>query len=221
MLYYPQYKLFIITIMNFFLPKQADFFDLFEDMNKSLEEINTLLSEFTNNFTNFESYAKRAKEIENNADTKAHTIIEKLNKSFITPFDREDIYSLVHELDDIVDLYENVIQNILLYNVSTKLHAMDEFAIILSEAQIAFGKLLKCLKGGKHKKDLVEQKIKIHNLEDQADIVFAKSITRLFQNNTDAMYVLKQKDILEGLEAIMDKYQKLSNIIEGIMVKNG
>src|SRR5438128_1860436 len=101
--------------MNFFLPKQSVFFDDLNQLNRHLQSIVRLFADFAQNFNSFETYAQKAKAIEHDGDAKTHEIIDKLNKTFITPIDREDIYLLSHQLDDIIDLVENVIHNIKLY----------------------------------------------------------------------------------------------------------
>ncbi len=179
-----------------------------------------VFSELIANFNDFETYLRKAKEIEKNADFKTHDIIEKLNKTFITPFDREDIYLLAHEFDDIVDLFEIVIRNINIYKVTRKLEAFDKFVPLMQEAAGTFEELFECLKGQKYTEKLIELKIKIHDLEDQGDNVFNEAIGRLFESGEDALYIIKLKDLLEGMENIMDKFQKVADIIEGIVVKS-
>lgn len=206
--------------MQFFLPKQVIFFDLFKQVSQSLKEIVILFGELANNFNDFESYAQRAEEIEHRGDEKTHEIIDKLNKTFITPIDREDIHMLAGEMDDIIDLIENAINNIYIYKVTAPVPAIQEFARLMNQAAHFLEQLLACLEKQKYTKELVEVKIKIHELEDQADAAFERAMKELFANHTDPIVVIKLKDILECLEHIMDKFQKVADLIEGIMVKS-
>lgn len=201
-------------------PKQPVFFDLFDQTMVIQKEMVDLFSEFSSKFSDFENYAKRAKEIEKKGDHKAHEVIGLLNKTFITPFDREDIYDLAHELDNIIDLIENVIHNIHLYNVKEALPALPKFALLMQQASQNLQELMKCLREQKHTQKLADLKIKIHSLEDDGDELFANSLSELFTNDHDAIHVIKVKDILQGLENVMDHYQAVSNIIEGIVVKS-
>ena len=185
--------------MKFFFPRQDDFFLLFAELNTIQEEMVTLLLELAKKFANTEDYAKRAKEIEHKGDEKTHAIIEKLNKTFITPFDREDIYELTHELDDIIDLIENLIREFHLYHIKDKPVALDEFVPLISLASQNLNKLLVCLKAQKHTPELENVKIKIHDLEDEGDAIYEKSIFQLFQSETDPITLIKQKEILEKL----------------------
>jgi uncharacterized protein len=202
------------------LPKQNLFFILFKDVSTDLQNIAALLNDFSRNFSDFEGYAKKAKDIEHHADQKTHDIISGLNKTFITPFDREDIYLLAHDLDDIVDLTENVILNFHLYNIQSKIPALEAFAPLIVAAADNMEKMIVCLEKQKYTQELVNAKVYMHELEDKGDDVFDNSIRQLFASGKDPITVIKQKDILERLEKIMDKFQKVSDIIEGIIVKS-
>lgn len=206
--------------MKALFPKQIAFFDLLKELSDQSERIAALLAEFFGNFKDFEAFANRAKAIEHEADKKSHEIVEKLNKTFITPIDREDIYMLTKELDDIVDLIENVIRDIYIYQITEKIDAMDDFAPIIVEASRYLGQLIDCLQEQKHTQKFLDLVIKIHELEDQGDTAFGRAITKLFKEETDHIKVVKLKDIIEGLEDIMDQYQAVSDTIEGIIVKS-
>lgn len=206
--------------MGLFLPKQVAFFDLMVEVSDSLIDMVELLDEFSKDFKDFEKYSVRAKEIESQADQKTHEIIDQLNKTFITPIDREDIYLLAHELDDIVDLVESVIQNVRLYNVTNKIDAFGEFVPLIKSAGYYLKELLLAFQKQKYSEELLGIKIKIHELEDQADVIFAKAISKLFTEEKDPINVIKFKDILENMENTMDKFQKVADIIEGILVKS-
>lgn len=205
--------------MKFFLPKQLIFFDLLKQLNNYLKEIALLFGEFADSFNNFEEYSRRAKEIEHQADQKTHEIVDRLNKTFITPFDREDIYLLVHELDDIIDLIENAIHNIEIYQIKEKIKAIDDFAMLIKEASNNLDELIEHLQGQKYTPQLNNLIVKIHELEDRGDLAFQESIGQLFREEKNPLTVIKWRDLLINLERVMDKYQSVSNTIEGIIVK--
>ncbi len=207
--------------MSLFFPKQPEFFKDLHELNNHLQSMVKLFSEFVKEFSNFEQYSKQASDIEHLGDDKTHEIITKLNTSFITPIDREDIYLLAHQLDDIIDLVENVIHNVELYGVNKKFFGLEAFAPIMLKAGEEMGKMLAVMEKLKHTAELVEVKIRIHNLEDEADQIFAKAISQLFSTETNPITVIKTKDLLENLEQVMDKFQNVCNIIEGIVVKAG
>lgn len=205
--------------MKFFLPKQMVFFDLLKELNGYKREMAILFAEFVDNFNDFEKYAGKAKEIEHRADDKAHEIIKLLNKTFVTPLDREDIYLLTKELDDIIDYIENVIHNIQLYGITEKKEAVNDFKRLILEASEVMEKLMSQLQKQKHTTEVNGLIIKIHGLEDQGDLVYQKAISRLFREEKDPVAIIKWKDIFGNLEKIMDKFQAVSDTIEGIIIK--
>jgi len=206
--------------MNFFLPKQPVFFDLFKKLTTSVVKIAQLFGELVENFTDFEDFSRRAKEIEHQADATTHEIIHRLHSTFVTPLDREDIYLLAHEIDDIVDVIESVIQNIELYDIRIKQQVYGDFAKIIVTATSNLATLIDHLEAQKDSISMNEEVIKIHGLEDQGDLLFQLSIRDLFKNEKDPIMIIKQKDILFGLEKTMDSYQRVADIIRGIIVKS-
>ena len=207
--------------MRFFLPKEPAFFEHFQEMSVCLTEITSLFQEFAQRFRDFEAYWHKSKDIEHKADSIAHEIINLLNKSFITPFDREDIYRLIHEFDDIIDLLENTIHNIHLFEMTEKKDFINEFSELIAKATIALNTLLS--ETFKHQKytDVIWKLIcEIHDLEDLGDLSDHRALRALFLEEKDPVKVIKWKDILQTLEHIMDVYQNMSNTIEGIVVKS-
>jgi len=208
--------------MKFLLPKEPAFYENFKQMSLCLSEITKTFREFAADYRDFEGYWLRAKEIEHKADTIAHRVINLLNQSFITPFDREDIYRLIHELDDIIDLLENTIHSIYLYDMSEKKDFVNEFAGFTVEATEKLNALIKeCFEKKKYTDTVFQLICDIHNLEDKGDLAYEKGLRKLFAEEADPIQVIKWKDILYTLEHIMDVYQKVSNTIEGIVVKSG
>ncbi len=206
--------------MKFFLPKQPAFAADFQKMSVCLTDINGVFQEFAREFCDFEGYWRRTKSIEHRADEIAHGIIILLNKSFITPFDREDIYQLIHEFDDIIDLLENTVHNTFLYEVTEKKPFIDEFAALIGRATEALNDLVRVTFEQRKYSEPVWKIIRlIHDLEDEGDIVYQRSLRLLFQEETDPIRIIKWKDILGTLEHIMDVFQNMSNTVEGIVVK--
>ena len=206
--------------MNFFIPKQPIFFDLLDELCGHAKDMAVLFQDFYKEFSDFEEYSQKARKIENKADVTAHKIIEQLNRTFITPFDSEDLYRLTHELDDIVDLIENVIHNTHLYGAKEKRAVMDKFAVLIIEATDNLEELLKYFRKQKHCEGLSAVVIKIHELEDKGDLLFQDDIQKLFKNEKDPIALIKWKDLLECLEHVMDKFQDVSNTVQGIIVKS-
>ena len=204
---------------KFLLPKQSVFCEDIVELTNLQREIALVFYDLTRSFKDFKEYAKKAQKIEHLADNKTHEIVYRLNKTFITPFDREDIYKLTQEIDDLVDLIENVITNIFVYGIKTKEPALIEFAELIKEASQNLVNLSSCLVELKYTTRLRKLKKEIHNLESKGDRIFRKTISEFLESGQDPIRIIKWKDILEDLERIMDKYQEVGDTIEGIIVK--
>lgn len=207
--------------MKFLLPKEPAFAQHFSELLACLLEITSVFHDFSRNFSHSAQYWEKAKLVEHKADHVAHEIIKLLNQCFITPFDREDIYKLVHEIDDIIDLIENAIHNVYLYNLTEKRSFIDEFAAFSREATEKLNLLVaEIFKSQKYTPHIAELIRSIHDLEDKGDMVYARSLQKLFQEEKDPVNIMKWKDVLFILETIMDVYQRVSNTVEGIVVKS-
>lgn len=208
--------------LNFLLPKQPAFFNLFIKQSQEILVIAKLLNNLPTIQNEFElkNFINQAKEIEHQADDLTHEIISRLNKTFVTPFDREDIYNLTEEFDDIIDKIENVIHNLEIYQVNPREKFIYEFSeIILKDAQYLV-ELTSMLKQQKYSESFKELIFKIHSLEDEGDALFMETLKNLFANSQDAIKIIKLKDILEDLERVVDKFQTASNTFESILVKS-
>ncbi len=207
--------------MKFLLPKQPIFGQLFLQVNQCVFDMTALLDEMTTKFTDVELFAVRARTIEHRADEVIHEIIDHLNKSFITPFDREDIYLLARAMDALIDYLEETIQSFSLYHIAQKRHNVDAFSHIVKDvARLLTDLLHECFDEQsitKRAKDLIKQ---IHLLENEGDEIFRNAIQQLFQEEHDALAVLKWKDIFENLEHIIDQFCTVSDTIESMMVKS-
>jgi len=207
--------------MSFLFPKQPQFFEYFKDLSICLKEIAELLNKFSKDFKDADQYARKAKEIENKADNLTHEIIRKLNETFITPFDREDIHLLANEMDDILDLIEDVIRNVAIYKITEKNQYFEEFGGLILKASEDLEKLIhKCFLGKKDTHKVYDLVIQIHNLEDEGDHVFKLSLKELFEKEKDPITLIKWKDILENMEEVMDTFQKVCITTESIIIKS-
>ncbi len=206
--------------MKFLLPKAPAFAEHFQEMSLCLTEMTAVFRDFTSEFRDFEKYWLKSKDIEHKADEITHQIINLINKSFITPFDREDIYRLIHEYDDIIDLMENTIHNIYLYEVVEKRPFVDDFARLIGRASVALIALVKeTFDKQKYTDEIWKYICEIHDLEDEGDVIYHRTLRLLFKEEKDPIELIKWKDILITLERIMDVFQYMSNTIEGIVVK--
>lgn len=209
--------------LSFFLPKQTDFYQLLNQLVKHVGAISSLYKEFVTvekNWTERDKFTGQAKEIEHAADEVTHQIIDKLNRTFVTPLDREDIYALTHELDDIIDQIENVVHNVKVYNLVRKKDLLIDFSKLFEKGSRDLATLVGSLYQQKFTPEIKKLVINLHDLEDEGDTIFVRSVSSLFQNGEDPITVIRWKDIIEDLERVADKFQDVSNTIEGILVKS-
>jgi len=204
-----------------FIPKEEKFFDHFEDLAVKIEEGGKLFLEILNNFEHSEAKVSTLKDIEHEADTITHRIYEKMHKTFLTPFDREDIYALANKMDSILDMIEASAVRMYLYKVKKPTDDIKELAIILNNAVAKVKKIVHCLRDKKNSKMILEDCVEINTLENEGDYILRQSMARLFESETDAKELIKWKEIFERIEEAIDVCEDVSNIVEGIVLKHG
>jgi predicted phosphate transport protein (TIGR00153 family) len=197
-------------------PVDNTFYDLFSESAQHLLTGAGLLAEMLNADGDREEIARRMRDAEHDADETTHAIIRRVNQTFVTPFDREDIYALASGLDDIMDMMDEVVDLILLYEVkelptelSTQVEVIQRCAEITSDAMPQLQTM----------KNLDEYWIEINRLENTGDKNYRRTLANLFSGEFKAIEVLKLKDIVESLEGAIDAFEKVANIVEQIAVK--
>ena len=199
-----------------FRPVDASFYDLFAESAQHLVVGAGLLAEMLAEGTDREAVAQRMREAEHAADETTHAIVRRVNSTFVTPFDREDIYNLASGLDDVMDMMDEAVDLILLYEVgqlpaelSNQVEVLQRCAELTSAAMPRLQAM----------KDLDEYWIEINRLENTGDKSFRQILASLFSGTYEAIEVLKLKDIVESLEGAIDAFEKVANIVEQIAVK--
>ena len=207
--------------LNFLTPKQPIFFELFKGLGQKVLEIASLFESLTKaTSADIADFVKKAVEIEHEADEITREIVNQLNKTFVTPFDREDIYTLAEEMDDIIDQLEDVIQNLAIYQIVPQEKFLADFAGVIKADGLAMQELVEKIKNQKYAEDLRRLISTIHHLEDEGDTIFLSFMSNLFQNSQDPVTIIKHKVLAEGLENVVDKFQKASNVVGNILVKS-
>jgi uncharacterized protein len=198
------------------IPREEKFFDMFvEDASNVLTAARTLESFFAN-YEDRERIAAQLRELEHRGDQISHDIGHKLESTFITPFDREDIHALISRLDDIVDLIEEVADTCLLYRIEAPTEVAQQQAQIISKQCVQLADALSHLR---QFKGLEPYWIEIHRLENEGDQLARQAIAALFRNGKDPIELIKWKDVYELLENAIDACEDAANIIERIVVK--
>ena len=200
------------------IPKNEKFFVLFKEMTANITQGAKLFKEMLDTFDDPVMSQKKIKEIEHKGDSQTHEIVKKLNKSFVTPLDREDIYALSGALDDILDLIDACAQRFVMYNVEQPTAASKELAfLILKACQTLEGAV--SLLGG-NLDDINKYCVEVNSLENEADRVCREAISQLFDEEKDPIQLIKWKEIYETMERASDKCEDAANILESVVLKN-
>ncbi len=202
-------------MFNKLLPKEEKYFEDFRNMISYIEEMGNHVHNLFSLPEVDKDILLKIKPLEIRCDELSYKIIKRLNKTFITPFDREDIFTLVKRLDDISDMLLAASLRVDILNITSKINYAAELSTIVLEQIKELGKAIIDLKA-KHVNELKAVK----DLETEADRVYHQAIKELFSNSKDPITIIKEKEILEILEKASDKCQAASNIILAIFLKN-
>lgn len=200
------------------LPREDRYFSFFEQMSSHIYDAATLLAEMLGApKKGFDSYVQDLKKIEHSCDELTHTVATTLNKSFITPFDREDIYMLSSALDDVVDLIDEAGRAMVMYDVREPTSHARRFAEVLQRMSVQLHETVKRLA---RPDGINERLVELHRLENEGDDIYHTAIAELFRNERDPLTVLKWKEIYEKLESAIDRCENVANIIESVIIKH-
>jgi predicted phosphate transport protein (TIGR00153 family) len=195
---------------------ERSFFDLFEQLAAKVQEGADGLLELLENFEDRERKVGHLLDIEHEGDELTHEIIRRLNTTFVTPFDREDIHHLASNLDDVLDNIEAAAEYIQLYNIEQPLPQMISLSRTLAEAA---GKTAEAMPRMRKMKGLDEYWVEINRLENEGDRAYRRTVAHLFSGDYKAMDVLKFKEIIEEIEAAIDRLEDVANTVESIYLK--
>ncbi|MCX6208187.1 MAG: DUF47 family protein [Bacteroidetes bacterium] len=204
-----------------FMPKNKIFYELFEQVADTVEEMGKTLKRVVNepDFNNRAPIIKELEDLEHRNDETTHKIFLELGSNFITPFDREDIHYLASSLDDIADYIYSSAKKINFYNVNPNESGIQKLADLVELGTVEIKKAVYGLRDMKQLRQMTEAFIKINSIENQADDVFDMSIEKLFQNENDFKEVIKKREIYQALETATDKCEDAANVIESIIIK--
>ena len=199
------------------IPKEEKFFEMFVSMAQNVHEGSRLLKEMMGAEADLSNLAQSIKSLEHKGDRMTHDLITKLNRTFVVPIDREDIYRLSSCIDDIMDLIESVARRMVLFKVGKPGEPAVQLSQLLHRGTAEVVAAVSELKNGMK---VVEHCIEINRLEDEADHVYHQALGTLFETEKDAIALIKWKEIYETLETSVDKCEDAANVIESIVVKN-
>lgn len=203
------------------MPRDTVFFDLFEGLAKHAVSCAGHLHQLTKVFPDIQGPIARIRQEEHDADQLAHQALDRLDRTFITPFDREDIHALVGELDTIIDNINALAKRLLAYHVTTMEPAFAKQCEILLQATIALSEAVHKLRRSRKLSDLQERIIEVHRLENTGDDNHLTAMSRLFEGATDPLNVIKWREFYIYLEQAIDGCEDATNVLERIVLKNG
>ena len=200
------------------IPREEKFYEDFMAMADQIRIGSRLLEELVSIDPPSPEKAQEIREVEHKCDFLTHEIIQRLNKTFVTPIDREDIHSMAKALDDVMDAVDDAALLLPLYRIQKVRPGVRELSKIISTQAEEMRKAMEALE---KRKGVLEHAVEINRLENQADKVYREAVGRLFDEETDPIAVMKWKEILDALERATDRAEDVANLVENIVVKHG
>ncbi|HXJ17294.1 MAG TPA: DUF47 family protein [Candidatus Polarisedimenticolia bacterium] len=204
-------------ILGKILPREKSFFHMFNQQAENVHAGAVAMVEMLEHFENPAEAASKVESYEHIGDTITHSIMTKLNQTFITPFDREDIHELASKIDDVIDLVDAAATRLVTYNVRTIRPGVAELAKTVRDATAQIVEAVRVLEQEDH---ILDHCIEINRLENQADRQCRELIATLFDQERDPVQIIKWKEIIETLEFATDKCEDVANVIEAVTLKN-
>jgi hypothetical protein len=206
------------------LPKEEIFFDLFEKSADNVHRGAQKLVDLLEHYEGIPAKAQEIKDIEHAGDRLTHEMIERMNRTFITPLDREDIHELACRLDDILDLTDTAVNRMMLYKVGRPTDDARALARVLERSTATLKEAMPRLRRLNHRADvevLLKACVEVHTQENEGDRIEQHALATLFENGqSDPILVIKWKDIYQDLEAATDRCEDVANVIEALVLKN-
>jgi len=203
-----------------FIPREEKFFDLFQESAQNMVKAAQRLKEMVDTWEHVEGGVGEITELEHQGDTITHDIMARLHRTFVTPFDREDIALLAHVLDDVTDFIHAAADAMLLYKVDRPGQRAQELADIIVQATEEVEKVLPQLKKRIVLSQVLKRCVEINRLENVADRVYRSAMAELFDDSTDMAHIIKWREIYEYMESATDRCEDVANVLEGVALKH-
>lgn len=205
-------------LLNKILPRESSFFDLFIGQGATVQEGAKALLDLVENFTDVAAKVERIKEIEHRGDTITHDVMTRLNQTFITPLDQEDIHRIASHVDDVLDLIDAAASRVITFNVDKIRPGVPELTRTLVAATEQMSGALRLLE---KQKGILQHCIEINRLENESDRISRALIGQLFDEEKDPIQIIKWKEIIEVIETAVDKCEDVANVLESVLLKSG
>jgi uncharacterized protein len=201
------------------LPKEGRFFVLFDESAKNAADVALHLRDMMCNWDSAQKEIATIIELEHKGDGITHEIIALVNRTFVTPFDREDIALLAHSLDDIVDFIESAADAMGLYEIKEPTPRAKELAEIILQTAVEVREAISELRRKVDLKNILKHSMEINRLENMADKVYREALAELFHDSKDITYIIKWREIYEYMETATDRCEDVANVLEGVALK--
>jgi len=202
------------------IPREEEFFSLFSKASENIYDGACQLKELLDRFDNIQERARKIEEVEHKGDAITHDIIRKLDTTFITPIDREDILKLASALDDVIDLIHGVASRLVVYKISASTAYAKELGYLIVKAAHELQKGIEHLPLADGRERVYEHCVEINSIENEADRVSRDAIADLFESQIDPITIIKWKEIYETLETATDRCEDAANVLESVALKN-
>ena len=203
-----------------FFPKEFKFYDLLEQQADYAVAAAVFFKQVVAKGQVDTDSLSKMRDIEHRGDEAAHEIIDRLNRTFITPFDREDIYALTKELDDVTDMLYTIVRRLHVYKLAGVDKRLAEFSSVIEDSVRAVALTVRGLRNMKDSKAILPSYVEIHRLENVGDTMRDTVLAELFDTEKDPIMVIKRKEIYEDAETVLDVCEDVANVVESILVKN-
>lgn len=200
------------------LPREESFFQMFNELAENIDAGAKAMVELLENFTNVQVQVELIKSLEHKGDSLTHAMMKRLDQTFITPIDREDIHELSSKIDDVLDLTDAAASRLVTYRVESIRPGVADLAKVLQQATAVVVTAVKVLE---KQKFILEHCIEIHRLENEGDRLSRALIAQLFEEEKDPVQIIKWKEIIEVLETAIDKCEDVANVLESVVIKSG
>jgi len=202
------------------MPKEAKFLDLFEQSAQNMVKTAHSLKQLVDNWQDVEKEVGEITELEHRGDTITHEIMAQLHRTFVTPFDREDMASLAHVMDDVTDFIHAAADAMLIYKVDYPSQRAKDLAGIIVQAAAEVERAIPQLRHKAQFKQILEGCVEINRLENMADRVFRSAMAELFSDSPDIASIIKWREIYEHMESATDRCEDVANVLEGVALKH-
>ncbi len=203
-----------------FMPREDKFFELFEESACNMVKASQALKDMIETWEFIDGRVAEITELEHAGDTITHQIMAQLNRTFVTPFDREDIALLAHTLDDVTDFIHHAADAMLIYKIDSPSQRAKELADVIVQQTMEVERAMPLLRSRSGLKKILSCCVEINRLENMADIVFRTAIAELFDITTDITQIIKWREIYEHMESATDRCEDVANVLEGVALKH-